>query len=29
MLTGADLVLPADRILDVAAESDFLVICCS
>ena len=24
---GADLVLPADRILDVAAESDFLVIC--
>ncbi len=24
---GADLVLPADRILEVAAESDFLVIC--
>jgi phosphoglycerate dehydrogenase-like enzyme len=24
---GADLVLPADRMLDVAAESDFLVIC--
>jgi phosphoglycerate dehydrogenase-like enzyme len=24
---GADLVLPADRILEVAAESDFLVVC--
>lgn len=24
---GADLVLPADRLLDVAAESDFLVVC--
>jgi phosphoglycerate dehydrogenase-like enzyme len=24
---GADLVLPADRILDVAADSDFLVVC--